>query len=237
MFVRRLSTFCRTPCCSAPSRAQRHGAHQMKFRMRAKAILLRIAFFNAWSVPGIQAQHKYSIWGSFFYTMNCSRRTTYFHLRIVFKNFIESKTKCFSTHKNTPLSDPRIAFQSSAIFSRHAAFSTVGSFFKQELFQAHNIFSHEDLFLISDELFQAQHKYSAWGSLFYSDARWIVPGAPKIPTVLEDRFQRRIVSGARTNISLGIVFLHAELLQAHHVFPLEDRFSKTKCSRRTTYFH
>ena len=59
--------------------------------------LFNESWSQRWIVSG-KHHIKYSISGSFFYAMNCSRRTTYFHCRIVFHTRIVPGT-------------PRISFQ------------------------------------------------------------------------------------------------------------------------------
>ena len=100
---------------------------KMKCSRRTNIFHLRIVF-NWKDVSGAQ---RISIWGSLFY-VSFSMCTTYFHLRIVFP-----RDELFQAHRNIPLIDPRIAYQSSTICSSDATFSTCGSLFlRDELFQA-----------------------------------------------------------------------------------------------------
>ena len=70
--------------------------------------------------------------------------------------------------------------------------------------------------------------------------RWIVSGAQKYSIGLSLFKRRWIVQGAQRIFIWGSFFYTMNFSWnpgVHHIFSLENRFSRMKCFRRTTYFH
>ena len=133
--------------------------------------------------------------------MNCSRRTTYFHCRIVFHTRIVPGTPRISVQDRFSTRVVDDLFRAHHIVSLQDRFSTRWIYRSAKIYHLRIVFQR-------DELFQARITYFHCRIAFLrilESTRWIVPGARRISTA-------------------GSFFIQ-ELFQAHHIVSLQDRFS------------
>ena len=174
--------------------------------------------------------------------MNCSRRTTYFHCRIVFHTRIVPGTPRISVQDRFSTRVVDDLFRAHHIVSLQDRFSTRWIYRSAKIYHLRIVFQR-------DELFQARITYFHCRIAFLrilESTRWIVPGARRISTAgsffnesykncsrhttyfISGSFfytsRQWFVSGTPHSFTAGS-FFYTMNLQKRKNIPLEDRFS------------